>query len=303
MDSDIEYLEINYLFRTPGTLRKIHREIKKNRYNITALTTYFKRPQRLPTDLKYILKWTEAFSHYSSSIFENGQNAFLYYNCSQFNCFLTNDKSLLVDLRHFDAILFDVENNWDAQPPIRIPYQKFIFTASESADNYPICDPSFDSYYNLTWSYKLDSDIRWSYITILDKEGRFVGPKINMSWISPMKPTPEHVKEKLRSKKKAAAWFVSNCLSKNKRETISNKISKSLAKYNLKLDIYGWCGNLTCPRDRIDECLNLLTTDYYFYLAFENSMSEDYVTEKLLYPLQHYTVPIVYGGADYSRYI
>ncbi|KAJ8728733.1 hypothetical protein PYW07_006429 [Mythimna separata] len=35
----------------------------------------------------------------------------------------------------------------------------------------------------------------------------------------------------------------------------------------------------------------------------ENSFDEDYVTEKLLTALQHNMVPIVYGGADYTRFL
>lgn len=40
--------------------------------------------------------------------------------------------------------------------------------------------------------------------------------------------------------------------------------------------------------------------DYKFYLAFENSICPDYVTEKLFNTLLFTTVPIVYGGADYE---
>ncbi|XP_045505009.1 alpha-(1,3)-fucosyltransferase C-like [Colias croceus] len=243
-----------------------------------------------------------AYSHYNSAIFKNGQKAFLDHNCTQYNCFLTNDKSLLLDLRYYDAILFDVENNWEDHPPVRAPHQRYIFTASESAGNYPICDDYFENYYNLTWTYKLNSDIPWTYITIVDKNNTVIGPKVNLTWVEHMDPTPDFVKKKLLKKKKAVAWFVSNCYSKA-RQKVANDIAVSLSKYNLKLDVYGWCGNKTCPRDRIEDCLDLLQKDYFFYLALEKSMAEDYVTEKILYPLLHYTVPIVYGGANYSRFL
>ncbi|KAL1425814.1 hypothetical protein MTO96_018797 [Rhipicephalus appendiculatus] len=36
-------------------------------------------------------------------------------------------------------------------------------------------------------------------------------------------------------------------------------------------------------------------------LAFENSICVDYVTEKLFRPLDHYLVPVVFGGANYSE--
>ena len=44
----------------------------------------------------------------------------------------------------------------------------------------------------------------------------------------------------------------------------------------------------------------MLERDYKFYLAFENSICRDYVTEKFFNPLLFSTVPIVYGGADYE---
>ncbi|CAF4761735.1 unnamed protein product [Pieris macdunnoughi] len=296
-------IEIQYIIRTPGTLRKLERDIKKN--TGSYIQTNFTKPDRLYTDFKYILKWTEAFSHYNSrysKLFKTGQQAFMDNNCTYRNCFVSNDKSLLGDLRYYDAILFDVENNWDRHPPVRAAHQKYIFTASESSGYYPICSSEFDGYYNLTWTYKLNSDIRWSYFTILDKEDNVVGPKVNVSWILPMNPTPDHVKKKLRLKKKAVAWFVSNCQSK-KRRIVADNLAKSLNKFRLKVDIYGWCGNKTCPKNRLEDCLDLLQKSYYFYLAFENSMAEDYVTEKILYPTQHYAVPIVYGGADYGRFL
>ena len=44
----------------------------------------------------------------------------------------------------------------------------------------------------------------------------------------------------------------------------------------------------------------MLERDYKFYLAFENSLCRDYVTEKFFNALLFSTVPIVYGGADYE---
>lgn len=46
----------------------------------------------------------------------------------------------------------------------------------------------------------------------------------------------------------------------------------------------------------------MLNKDYKFYFAFENSLCEDYVTEKLFNNMKQYIVPVVYGGADYNRF-
>lgn len=47
----------------------------------------------------------------------------------------------------------------------------------------------------------------------------------------------------------------------------------------------------------------MLSRNYRFYLSFENSLCPDYVTEKLYRALAHDTVPVVFGGADYSYYL
>lgn len=302
-DTKEKVIELNYLVRTPGNFRKILKEIKKSRKNTTILSLDFEKPIRFSSDLKFILNWNNAFTR-RRKVVANGQKSFIYQNCTYYNCYLTSDKGLLVDLRYFDSIVFDVDCEWDEHPPLRTPYQTYVFSASESASNYPVCNPNYDNYYNITWTYKLDSDIAKPLITILDKNGNIIGPKANMTWISPMLPTSETVKKKIIYKKKAAAWFITNCHSENskKRQVLATKLGRLLTKVNLTLDIYGWCGNMVCPRDRIEECLSLLKKEYFFYFAFEYNLSEDYVTSEILHPLLHYSVPIVYGGANYSRY-
>ncbi|XP_076036070.1 alpha-(1,3)-fucosyltransferase C-like [Oratosquilla oratoria] len=37
-----------------------------------------------------------------------------------------------------------------------------------------------------------------------------------------------------------------------------------------------------------------------FYLAFENQICRDYVTEKFFRPLSSSAIPVVFGGANYS---
>ncbi|KAJ8728289.1 hypothetical protein PYW08_016674 [Mythimna loreyi] len=155
----------------------------------------------------------------------------------------------------------------------------------------------------MTWTFKLDSDVYIGYFVIYNEEGEIIGPKKEMHWlkIEEMKPINRKLKEKLDGKKKAVAWLVSNCRAPNGRNNVAKSIKQELSEYNITLDIYGACGDKNCPRNKT--CWQMLENDYYFYLAFENSINEDYVTEKVLNPLQHYTVPIVYGGANYTSYM
>ena len=47
------------------------------------------------------------------------------------------------------------------------------------------------------------------------------------------------------------------------------------------VDIYGACGEMECVREEGDKCWEMVEQKYKYYLAFENSLCGDYVTEKL----------------------
>ncbi len=99
------------------------------------------------------------------------------------------------------------------------------------------------------------------------------------------------------TKSKAVAWFVSNC------DTPSNRMEyvRSLQRH-VNVDIYGACGHLKCERSREADCWKQIEDDYYFYLAFENSICTDYVTEKFFNAIAHKVVPVVLGGYDYEKH-
>jgi hypothetical protein len=100
----------------------------------------------------------------------------------------------------------------------------------------------------------------------------------------------------LTSKEKQR-WFVSHCDTLSKRELFV----KQLQNY-IPVDIFGGSGPLKCPRRSSgeDPCLKMLNTTYKFYLSFENSLCNDYITEKLWVMMKLDAIPIVLGGADYA---
>ncbi|KAL0829940.1 hypothetical protein ABMA28_003413 [Loxostege sticticalis] len=267
----------------------------------------YRKPNRQTKDLKYILLWTP--QDYSPFYFlGNGQRAFLKNNCSVVNCYVTSNKSFFGgDTTRFDAIAFNGRNlrftRRSQLPKKRSPHQKYIFFNLESADNYPVCHSMFDGFFNWTATYKLDSDIPYPYIVIKDRRGNPVGPKLNIKWAANMTKVDKHFSIQLTSKKKAAAWFVSACSDKSGRREFVTNLQSELASYGLTVDVFGACGTMQCPIEKKSECDSMLERHYYFYLSLENSFAEDYVSEKLLTALQHDTVPIVYGGADYSRFL
>lgn len=93
---------------------------------------------------------------------------------------------------------------------------------------------------------------------------------------------------------------VSNCNARSNRQ----EYVRILSKY-ISVDIFsqdGRCGGTdACPRSKnYDVCYNMIEQDYKFYFAFENSICEDYVTEKFFEMLSRGIVPVVMGGADYA---
>jgi len=71
----------------------------------------------------------------------------------------------------------------------------------------------------------------------------------------------------------------------------------------IDVDIYGGCGPLKCPLSATELCLDMLERRYFFYLAFENSLCVDYVTEKYWRTLHRDVVAVVLSAANYSQLV
>ena len=101
--------------------------------------------------------------------------------------------------------------------------------------------------------------------------------------------------------RKLAAAIISNCNDNSARREYVSEMQKYAP-----IDVYGRCGQ---------ECTKILpngTTfaancidvqDFKFYLAFENSVCDEYITEKFFQQLRSNTIPVVLGGGDYSRFV
>lgn len=264
-------------------------------------TDVYRKTTYLPKNLKYILLWTLR-DYAPLSFLEDGQRSFLKNNCSVVNCYVTANRNFFgSNYTKFDAVAFNGRNLKMRLPRWRSPHQKYIYFNMESSDNYPVCQSKFDGFFNLTATYKLDSDIPLPYILIKNAKGEIVGPKRRMEWKQNVEIVGNEYIQRIENKTKAVAWFVSHCQTRSKREVFSKLLHEALKPYGFTVDVYGKCGSLVCSRTKRSNCDFMLKRDYFFYMSLENSFAEDYVTEKLLTALDNDLVPIVFGGADYSR--
>jgi len=86
--------------------------------------------------------------------------------------------------------------------------------------------------------------------------------------------TPPAVKNYAAGKTNMVAWFVSNCFSRNERGAYVEELSRYLP-----VDVFGACGKPSCQRTD-HSCWLRLRHEYKFYLSFENSNCDYYITEK-----------------------
>ncbi|XP_042884244.1 alpha-(1,3)-fucosyltransferase C-like [Penaeus japonicus] len=173
-------------------------------------------------------------------------------------------------------------------PPSRTPNQLWVaFSVEAPTHSEWDIAPRRRSLFNWTMNYHRGADVVMPF-------GRVV-PR-------PLADRPG--KRDYWSKKdfsRMAVWITSHCATTSRREDYVAALRRVLP-----VDVYGACGNLSSgTRDTIAHMPKsassvLLGNSYMFYLAFENSICEDYVTEKFFKALTLDVVPVVLGGANYS---
>ncbi|CAG9773956.1 unnamed protein product [Ceutorhynchus assimilis] len=207
--------------------------------------------------------------------------------CPVKNCEITYEdqdiKTADIVIIHLHRIkgVHDLPNN--TYP--RDPNQIWTFLTDESPFNTFMSsnDPlyKYNGLFNWSMTYRMDSDIPVPY-------GRTV-----------LKKPPEEdagLVELLLNKKRdvLVAVLGSNCGGQNHRW----QFIYALQKY-IQVDIYGGCGTELkheCPGHFGQDCPEI--GDYLFYLSFENSNCDEYITEKLWWNAFHKnSIPIVMGSS------
>uniref|UniRef100_A0A915PMA7 Fucosyltransferase n=1 Tax=Setaria digitata TaxID=48799 RepID=A0A915PMA7_9BILA len=194
--------------------------------------------------------------------------------CKEWNCIIRFHKAKF--MQSAEAFLI---NSIDSGTK-RYSSQYYVFFTQESPANHLADDLSF----NLSLNFIRNSPVSspYGYTVKLAKASRPVGSLID--------------DDVVRNKKIPVAWFVSNCNTPSKREVYVRHLKKYLT-----VDIFGSCGNLRCKHNA--QCEKQLDNVYFFYLAFENSICHDYITEKLWkHGYGHDIIPIIMKRSIVERY-
>ena len=189
------------------------------------------------------------------------------------SCNFTQDKSLY-DKSHAVFIPGNLLKRFEL-PEYRPPGQRWIFTTREPFMNIQFL-PKYRYAFNHTMTYHNHADIDFSKGGCHKRE-------------QPARILPHSV----HKKNKMVAWVSSHCNTESKREYFVHRLERFV-----KVDIYGYCGKLKCPKNG-EVCDDKLSA-YKFYVALENSLCDQYITEKVFKSFSLDLVPLVAGaGTEY----
>lgn len=239
------------------------------------------------------------------------------------NCDLVMHRQISNKPIDADAVLLQ-GNHMPAQlPKHKDSKQVFIFLTTESPQYLHfthLTNAKFNRYLNWTMSYRLDSDIPYLYGMVLPKShnkdeflnktertGDFGNITVYGQYVRQvLKQQPEGIRGKdydkiyrEKHRTKQAVWLVSHCVTASKREQFVSGMQKMV-----NIDIFGGCTGTrsACPRSE-RSCDDRIVKKYKFYLAFENSLCTDYVTEKAFKWYNKDIILVVRGARKYSHYL
>ena len=203
-------------------------------------------------------------------------------DCEEKNCKLTFDRK---DLSIADAVIYDfwllgalpnytrpknqvwIHNQLEA----KVPYKKQIKMSNNV---------------NWTMTFSRHSDIHLPY--------GMIKPKTKQRQVK------RDYLEIAKSKSLDAIWVVSHCHTASKREAYANILKKYI-----DIDILGACGRKWKCGKRynhdLQDCFAILNSTYRYYLAFENTLCTDYITEKFFENYDYDILQVVRGGDPNTR--
>jgi hypothetical protein len=267
-------------------------------------------------NLKSVQLLTGRFDYKNWEFDELGEAPFR--QCAEKRCYAYRSLDLIhIPNERANGIMVHGPNLWylpSRKSYRRDPKQLWLFYTMESqgltfcSSHYELTD--LDDWFNLTATFKSDSDLyvdykqfrNWNdviydYDYVREYELLSRDPAESLTDLAAKNDGVEEA---------VVVWFVSHCETYSRRELYVQELMK-----HIKIDIYGKCDGYfpavkkdPCGSKKNLKCWNKLMNRYKFYLAFENSLCEDYITEKYwkLYDSDKIfsinIIPVVRGARD-----
>lgn len=200
-------------------------------------------------------------------------------------CTLTDDRRAY---READAVVIhhrDVAYGASLPTEPRPRGQAWIWLNHESPTHTPNLS-RFDGVFNLTMSYRADSNIFLPYGYLVPRG------HVNEGGAAPCAPPASHL-----PRPNLLAWVVSHWSESHARVAFYYELIR-----HVNIDVYGDVGE---PLPREEGSVVRVVRQYQFYLSLENSQHTDYITEKLWNALLAGAIPVVLGPPreNYERFL
>jgi alpha-1,3-fucosyltransferase len=218
-----------------------------------------------------VLFWTKYFGQPIENEIPTGL-----LKCGDVQCFVTSNKTFFGKSRAlvFHGSAHKLMNSIAVAQLLPRSNKRFwIYMNRETPINTLVKVP--DNFFNWSMTYKLDSDIYYPYGEV---------------HIGKHKDGFDKSKNYLEGRTKFVMTVISNCHLAIHRMNLIEKLKK-----HCDIDIFGKCGS-PCI-----DCFSRIN-QYKFYLAFENTICTDYLTEKTYRnALDKGIVPVILSGANLSN--
>lgn len=247
-----------------------------------TLQTFVSKQNRTVT----LLVWTHPFGRYRKL-----PDCFEIYQIG--GCTLTDDVRAYPQA---DAVIVHhrevASGTTDLPPEPRPRAQKWIWMNHESPTHTPWLW-HFEDVFNLTMSYRTDSDIFLPYGYLVPRDHRVKGLLHRLA-----QPLSVPTRSRLL-RPRLLAWVISNWSESHARVAFYYEL-----RQYVQVDVFGRAG-MPLPDDSEGDTVVRLVEKYQFYLALENSQHTDYITEKLWNALVAGAIPVVLGPSrqNYERFL
>lgn len=192
----------------------------------------------------------------------------------------TNDRRLI---EKADAVVFHLPNKKEFGDARKYPGQLWVLWSQESSQNLPMMrDPTFLRNFDLRMTYETDADVWAPY---LPKREQWLGTR--------------RAEVKPKASDAPVVMFQSSGFNLSRREEFVSELARHVGLHS-----YGrFLNNRSVEGPDLGIVTKLETIARYpFCIAFENSICDDYVTEKLFEPLLVGSVPLYLGASNAARF-